>query len=132
MRACVADSQRERAWPALALSGVNCCCCCARARALKAQPLRRWWWLGLPYALGWCGFAIKRERERVCVCVCRVQNIMSVLSCVGTVGRHPRKKKRPLLAVWEDGGVYSPSPSSRAVRLPPTRRVVFVLGPVCL
>ena len=40
MRACVADSQRERAWPALALSGVNCCCCCARACAAKSAGAR--------------------------------------------------------------------------------------------
>jgi len=36
----------------------------------------------------------------------------------GVCGRPPTN--RPLLAVWEDGGVYSPSLRSRAVRLPPT------------
>ena len=42
----------------------------------------------------------------------------------GVCGR-PRTN-RPLLAVREDGGVYSPSLSSRAVRLPPTPcRVCF-------
>ena len=36
----------------------------------------------------------------------------------GVCGRPPTN--RPLLAVREDGGVYSPSLRSRAVRLPPT------------
>ena len=42
----------------------------------------------------------------------------------GVCGRPPTN--RPLLAVREDGGVYSPSLRSRAVRLPPTPcRVCF-------
>ena len=42
----------------------------------------------------------------------------------GVCGRPPTN--RPMLAVREDGGVYSPSLRSRAVRLPPTPcRVCF-------
>jgi hypothetical protein len=45
----------------------------------------------------------------------------------GVCGRPPTN--RPLLAVREDGGVYSPSLRSRAVRLPPIPcRVCFRPG----
>ena len=48
----------------------------------------------------------------------------------GVCGRPPTN--RPLLAVWEDGGVYSPSFRSRAVRLPPTPCCVCFIGRVSL
>jgi len=49
----------------------------------------------------------------------------------GACGRPPTN--RPLLAVREDGGEYSPSRRIRAVRLPPTPpRVVFVFFRPCV